>query len=140
MRIQKILLACCIGPLSVPALSFIFALAYLLFLSFQSGDFSQTVKSLPGLSIFLIYATIIAYIVTFLFGFPVLWLLIKLKFANLLTISLAALIPVTLMCLFNNPGIELWFIFSLYSVVVAMSCWFVLVGFKFSYRLVSVSQ
>ena len=71
------------------------------------------------------FGLLLGYGFTLLYGLPVYWLLNKFNYYNLLTISLASLIPALLFSLFDSEQWPYYLAMAYFSVFVAIAFWLI---------------
>ena len=130
LPIKKLVIACCFGPLSIILFTFLYSV---LNLYFQGFSFLEIMANIDELPILFVWTLFVAYTVTFVFGLPVMCLLLRFNRAHALWVNLIALGPSTLFSLLNSSDLLIWGVISGYSVLVANSCWFIFAGFNYSY-------
>ena len=117
---RKSIAAILIGPLSVLPICIVFGSLFSLL--FGSG-LKQFTNEAPVYLMMGLVGIPIAYVVTLVYGLPVMLLLNKFKRLNLLNLALLSVVPAGLFCILVVQQPYLFLVYGVISMLVAISCW-----------------
>lgn len=133
---RPLLKAVLIGPLSaIPAM-----LIYVLFGHFfLSGDSSDLLLGLMRGLLESLLMLVYSYGFTIIYGIPIYGFLQKIKYDNIYTIVIAALVPATIFSVIQSD-IEIFAMFGYFSIVVSSTCWVIVQRFQRSFAKPSQTE
>lgn len=117
---RKNIAAVLIGPFSVLPICVVFGSAFSILFG---GGLDQFSNEAPAYLLMGLVGIPIAYIVTLLYGLPVVLLLAKLNQLKLPIILFLSVLPAGLFCLLVVQQPYLFLVYGVISMLVAASCW-----------------